>query len=81
MEHHRCAHCRNPIRSHSPVFVHADPEDSWFHADCWDDVRSAKQKEYREQIERFGLAGLLGPYLVPAKDPAPPMSSDTVPSP
>jgi hypothetical protein len=80
VEHRRCTHCRNPIRHATPIFVHADPEPSWFHPDCWAVVLAAKQKEYDEQIEVLGLDGLLAPYLKPAKEPAALMSSDPVPS-
>jgi hypothetical protein len=69
MEHHRCARCRNPIRTDRCVIAPADGEDGWFHTDCWAEVCSAQQEEYRQSVQRLGLAALIAPYVSPVSRP------------
>jgi hypothetical protein len=67
VDRHRCARCRNAIRSARPMCVHAVPEPLWFHPDCWAEDRAAKQQDYREQAEGLGLCALLAPYGAPGR--------------
>ena len=68
MEHHRCAHCRNPIRRGADVSgPSSDLQESWFHPDCWAAVLSAKQEEYHRRIEARGLDALIAPYVLKAQ--------------
>lgn len=66
MEHHRCAHCRNPIRR-GEVSVPGDLEVLWFHPDCWAVAQSANQKAYLTQVEAKGIEALFAPYVLKAQ--------------
>jgi hypothetical protein len=66
MEHHRCAHCRNPIRR-GEVSVPGDLEVLWFHPDCWAVAQSANQKAYLTQVEAKGIEALFAPYALKAQ--------------
>lgn len=46
-------------------------DQDWFHVDCWGEVMTAKQADYRQNVERDGLAALLAPYVAPMPQPNP----------
>lgn len=62
MEHHRCGHCRNPIRTPAAVLRTRGSGDDWYHSDCWQDVLAAEQAQYERQVAETGLAALIAPY-------------------
>lgn len=64
MEHHRCAHCRNPIRRGPGIAAaSADHREAWFHPDCWAAVLAKRQQDYHQQIQAQGLEALIAPYV------------------
>lgn len=64
MAHHRCAHCRNPIRRGPGISAaSADHHEAWFHPDCWAAVLAKRQQDYHQQIQSQGLEALIAPYV------------------
>lgn len=61
MEHARCAHCRNPVRSRQ-ARVRLARAEMTFHADCWLSLHAAVQADYARRSREEGIAALLGPY-------------------
>lgn len=62
MEHRRCTRCRNPIRTGHAVSRFEKQTESWFHADCWQEVQQSAQLDYERQIAASGLAAAIAPY-------------------